>query len=371
MSTIPRGKRLLSLDAFRGFTIAGMLLVNDPGTWSHVYPPLLHAKWHGLTPTDLVFPFFLFIVGVSMSFSFSKRLQYDSKGKVFGHVVRRSITIFFLGLFLAWIFKYNFSTLRIPGVLQRIAVCYFIVSVIVLNFDLKGRTITGAALLLVYWAAVKLIPVPGFGAGDLSFEGNLCGYIDSLILKGHLYKPAFDPEGILSTLPAIVTTLTGVFVGDYIRSKDNHYQITTGLFVSGMFLMLSGYVISIWLPVNKQLWTSSYTLVTAGMAASLLALFYWVIDMKAFKTWAVPFLIFGTNAITTYFLSALFARILIFWKFDTAEGSTMALKTIIYKNVFEPLGSPEFSSLLFAFCYVLLWVLLMYPLYKKRIYIKI
>ena len=371
MTTIQKGKRLISLDVLRGFTIAGMLLVNDPGTWRHVYPPLLHAKWHGLTFTDLIFPFFLFIVGVSMSFSFAKRLKYgDDNKKLFGHVIRRTITLLLLGLFLAWIFKYDFSTLRIPGVLQRIALCYFFVSIIIIKLDKKGQVITGLILIVIYWAAMKLIPVPGYGAGDFSYEGNLCGYIDSLLLKGHLYKPAFDPEGLLSTLPAVITTLIGVFIGDFIRSKENQVEITNGLFLSGTVMMIAGYVMSIWLPVNKQLWTNSYAILTAGMGTTLLALSYWFIDVKQYQKWATPFLIFGSNAIATYFLSALFARILIYWKFDTAEG-TSSLWSIIYRNIFQPIGPPEFSSLLFAVCYVLLWMGLMYPLYRKRIYIKV
>jgi len=365
-------KRLVSLDAFRGLTIAGMLLVNNPGTWNNVYPPLLHARWHGLTITDLIFPFFLFIVGVSISFSFAKRLNYQSgRNKLYGHIIRRSVILFLLGLFLGWFFKYDFSTLRIPGVLQRIAICYFVVSIVVLKCGYKGRMIFGIFLLLLYWAAVKLIPVPGYGAGNFSYEGNLCGYIDTMVLKGHLYKPNFDPEGIISTLPAIVTTLTGVFIGDFIRKEKDEFKITTGLFISGTILIITGYILSIWLPINKQIWTDSYALLTAGMGTVLFALLYWIIEIKGFIKWSVPFRIFGLNAITTYFLSALFARVLIYWEIEKSDGTTFSLKSIIYENIFRPMGSPQFTSLLYAISFVLLWIFLMYFLYRKRIIIKI
>jgi len=372
MDNLDPGKRLYSLDVFRGITIAGMLLVNNPGTWKNIYSPLRHAQWHGWTPTDLVFPFFLFIVGVSLSFSLSKRIERgDKTKKLIVHVIKRSFALFSLGLCLHFISKPSLSTLRIPGVLPRIGVCYFFASLIILKTSLKGRTITGILLLLTYWLAIKLIPVPGYGAGDLSFEGNLCGYIDTLLLKGHLYKESFDPEGILSTIPAIVTVLIGVYIGEWIRSSKSKIEISNGLFVSGLFLVFAGYIWSIWLPINKQLWTNSYSFLTAGLGTVFLALIYWMIEIKNYKKWSIPFVIFGMNAIATYFLSTLMAIILYKWKIRLSHNSFESIKTIIYKNIFEPLGNPEFCSLLFALCFVALWVGIMYFFYRKKVFIKI
>jgi len=372
MESIEGGKRLLSLDVFRGLTIAGMIIVNNAGSWQNVYPPLRHAEWHGWTLTDLIFPFFLFIAGVSISFSFSKRFERGvTKKGLWYHIIIRSLVLFFLGLFLAFIFRFDFTTLRIPGVLQRIAVCYFFTSVIVMKTRIRGRTITGIVLLLIYWAAMRFIPVPGYGAGNLSFEGNACGYIDRLLLQGHLYKPGFDPEGILSTLPSIVTMLIGVHAGDFIRKGRTDYEITTGIFAWGTLMIIGGKIWSIWMPINKQLWTISYTLFTTGMASVLLALMYWLIEIKNVRKWGFPFAVFGTNAITAYFLSSLVAKALYSFEFTLQDGSNASLKSILYTNVFKPVGNPEFNSFFFALCYTMFWFLIMYILYRKRIFIKI
>ena len=232
--------RLISLDAFRGITIAGMILVNNPGSWSTVYSPLLHAPWHGWTPTDFIFPFFLFIVGVAMTFSFAKQLERSSRKDIYLKIVRRSLILFGLGMFLALFPFFNFSTVRIPGVLQRIAVCYFFASIIFLNTDLKQQAWICGGLLLFYWAIMALIPVPEYGAGDLSTEGNLAAFVDAALLKGHIWKENWDPEGILSTIPAIATTLTGVLTGHLLRMEIDKRDIAGWLFTAGWIAILAG-----------------------------------------------------------------------------------------------------------------------------------
>ncbi|MGB6121827.1 MAG: heparan-alpha-glucosaminide N-acetyltransferase domain-containing protein, partial [Bacteroidota bacterium] len=258
-------ERLGSLDAFRGATIAGMILVNNPGTWGAVYPQLLHARWHGWTFTDWIFPFFLWIVGVAMTLSFAKRMERgEGRKTLMMHVLRRSAIIFGLGLLLsAFPFglvpghDFSLASLRIPGVLQRIAICYLVASLIVLNTSLRGQVIWLLALLVCYWLAIMLIPVPGYGAGLLEPTGNLCWYIDSHLLAGHTWSgapaPGFDPEGILSTIPAIGTTLFGVLTGHLLRSGLSREEKTVWMFVGGNALLLAGVILDIWLPINKNL----------------------------------------------------------------------------------------------------------------------
>jgi predicted acyltransferase len=229
--------RLVSLDAFRGLTIAGMILVNTPGSWAYVYPPMRHVAWHGWTPTDLVFPFFLFIVGVSMSLSFGRRLEAsDDRSAMYSKVIRRTLLIFGIGLFLNAFPRFDLGGLRYLGVLQRIALVYLLASLIVLKNDRRSRVAWTVGLLLFYWAVMKLVPVPGYGAGDLSAEGSLASFIDRLILGGHTWRVAYDPEGLLSTLPAVCTALLGVFTGDLLRSQRERREIVNLLFVWGYLL---------------------------------------------------------------------------------------------------------------------------------------
>jgi predicted acyltransferase len=269
---MPAAERMTSLDVVRGITIAGMILVNNPGSWGAIYPPLEHAPWHGLTPTDLVFPFFLFIVGVSIALALGRRAEKGgSMRDLYVKIVRRSLIIFGLGLVLGGFPYYDLATMRIPGVLQRIAVCYLVTSLVFLKTTWKAQAAIAAALLVLYWAAMTLIPVPGFGAGDLSMEGNLAAHVDRVLLAGHTWKPLYDPEGILSTIPSIATALCGVLVGHLLRSKQTPVEKTAALFVAATAAMVAGWIWGGWFPVNKALWTSSYVLLTAGMAAQLLA----------------------------------------------------------------------------------------------------
>ncbi len=364
--------RMLSLDAFRGLTVAGMILVNNPGSWSASYAPLKHAEWHGWTPTDLIFPFFLFIVGVSITLAFARRVEGGgSKRDMFWKTAKRSLIIFGLGLVLAGFPYFNLATIRIPGVLQRIAFCYFFASVIFLWTSVRMQALIAAALLVAYWLLMILTPVPGYGAGDLSVDGNLVAFIDRTLLAGHIYKPNYDPEGIFSTIPAIATTLCGVLAGHWLRASRTPLDKVRGMVVAGVVGVLVGWLWHGWFPINKPLWTSSYVLFTAGMALLLLALCYWLIDIKGWRRWLLPFVVFGVNALIVFFLSGLVGRLLVIWKLTRADGSEVALKTFIYENLFASWASPINASLAFAICFVMVFLGLMTVLYRRRIFIKV
>jgi predicted acyltransferase len=323
-------ERLSSLDAVRGITIAGMILVNNPGNSQYVYPPLRHAEWHGWTPTDLVFPFFLFIVGVSISLAFSKRAdQGISKSNLYFKIFKRSLIIFALGILLHLIPYFRFSTMRIPGVLQRIALCYLFAALLYIQAGPKTRALAAFSFLGLYWLVMKLVPVPGFGPGILTYQGNLCSYIDIKLLAGHLYKPTFDPEGILSTLPAMSTALLGTLGGDRLRSKKSVLPKMAGLFLAGVFFTALGLLLHPHFPINKQLWTSTFVLFTAGAALLLLAVCSGLMDGLGFKKWAAPFLVFGTNSIAVYASSILMAKFLNLIKVS-AQGKSLSLKEYIY-----------------------------------------
>ena len=368
--------RLLSLDVFRGLTIAGMVLVNNPGTWSSIYWPLEHAAWHGWTPTDLIFPFFLFIVGISITLAFARRVETGSDERdLYLKVLRRALIIFALGLLLNGFPFFNLATMRIPGVLQRIAVCYFFASLIFLKTNWRTQIFITAALLLVYWMLMTLVPVPGYGADDLSKEGNLAAYIDRMVLTtNHIWRQAkvYDPEGILSTVPAIATTLCGVLTGHWLRSaRRSAMEKVAGLFFAGMCAVVVGWIWNAWFPINKSLWTSSYVLFTAGMALQLLGFCYWLVDIKGYRRWAKPFIIFGVNALALFVFSGLLARIMSLIKFARADGTQGNLQTFIYEHLFASWAQPINASLAFAVAYIFLWLGLMWLLYRKRIFIKV
>jgi len=364
-------RRLSSLDAFRGLTIAGMILVNNPGSWKHVYAPLRHAEWHGWTPTDLVFPFFLFIVGVSISLSLSKRMEQGiKKNELYLKTMRRTVILFGLGIFLALFPHFNFLTIRIPGVLQRIALCYLFSSLLFFKTGTKGRCMASFSFLAIYWLMMKLVPVPGYGPGILAYEGNLCAYIDSHLLAGHLYKPGFDPEGILSTLPAIATTLLGTLTGDWLRSSKMILHKTIGILIGGVFFTLSGLLLHPLFPLNKQLWTSTYVLFTAGVALLSLGFCYGMIEGMKIKKWATPFIVLGTNAIAVYVGSTLMVKLISVIKVS-ASGEVLPLKTYIYNHLLAPWAGHLNGSLLFPLFLIILWVGIMLPLYRKKIIIKI
>ena len=338
--TTHKPERLLSLDFFRGLTVAAMILVNNPGSWGHIYAPLAHAEWHGCTPTDLVFPFFLFIVGVSIAYAMgSKKLDVSSHNKTMLKALKRALTLFGLGLLLA-IFPRNFSTfdlvdslsnLRIPGVLQRIGVVFFISSIIFLKASEKNIFRIIILILVSYWALMTFVPVPGVGYPNLEKETNLGAWLDRTILtEAHLWKSAktWDPEGILSTLPAIATGLFGVLVGVYLKRKeiDSSTKIAW-LFSVGVLATLAGLFWDLQFPINKALWTSSYVLYTGGLATIVLALSYWIIDVNKYNRFTKPFVVYGVNAITVFFLSGLMPRLVNMIKIKQTDGTEVGALT--------------------------------------------
>ncbi len=368
----PASERLLSLDVFRGITIAGMILVNNPGTWSAIYWPLDHAEWHGWTPTDLVFPFFLFIVGVSITLALSRRKESGgSQRDLFIKIIRRAALIYIIGLALHGFPLYHFSTMRVLGVLPRIALCYFFAATIFLTTRVRTQAMIAVGLLLLYWLLLTTVPVPGYGAGDLSKEGNLAAYLDRLLLAGHTYTPVYDPEGLLSTIPAIATTLCGVLTGHWLRQQREALDKAAGLFVAGACGVVIGWAWSAWFPINKALWTSSYVVFTAGMALQLLGLCYWTIDLKGYRRWAKPFVIFGVNALAVFVLSGLAARLMMRWSLPRTDGSPGNLQTFIFDHLFASWASPINASLCYAVAFVLVWLGLMSVLYRWKIFIKV
>jgi predicted acyltransferase len=362
--------RLLSVDALRGLTVAGMVLVNNPGTWRAIYPPLRHAAWHGWTPTDVIFPFFVFIVGVAIPLALGPRLERAGRSAVLLKVLRRSIAIFGLGLILNGFPWYVWATLRIPGVLQRIAVCYLVAAIIYLFTSTRVQAVITAALLLGYWLVMTTVPVPGYGAGDLSPAGNLAAYIDRAVLGRHIwqYAKVYDPEGILSTVPAVGTALLGVLAGTWLRSGRSTDVIAGRLVIAGIGGIAVGGLWGVWFPINKSLWTSSYVVFTAGLALIVLAACYWLVEARAQRRWAVPFAVLGVNALVLFFLSTLAARLLSIIHVG-AEGQS--LQTVLFDRVFAPLASPVNASLAFAVTYVVVWWAIMWMLYRWNIRLRV
>lgn len=367
-----RAPRLLSLDIFRGMTIAGMILVNDPGNWGAIYPPLRHAEWNGWTPTDLIFPFFLFIVGVSMTFSFGKTLARGAtRADVFRRSAKRAAIIVLLGLILGsfpWI-GYNFAHIRFPGVLQRIGVAFLLAAPVLLWTGRRGRAAVTVTLLLGYWAAMTLIPVPGSGAGVLEPGKDLGAWLDRAIFGvDHLWKQSrtWDPEGLLSTLPAVATVLLGTYAGDWLRSDRTGDRKTVGLVAAGVIGTVVGLAWHPFFPINKALWTSSYVVFSAGMALLVLSLCYWLADVRGHRRWGRPFEVFGVNAIAVFFMSNLVELII-----NRARVGDISLKRWLNVTLLDPYLAPKSASLAWAIVVVLFWLAAMWVLYRKRIYIKI
>lgn len=426
--------RLVSLDVFRGMTVAGMVLVNNPGTWSAIYAPLKHAEWHGITPTDYVFPFFLFIVGVAISLALGKKVETGGVNReIYLKIVKRAVIIFFVGLLMAafplfdyaksdvpaaakitimlamiavlyfWLtekttvalillgavlaaaaifyfsgyalFITNFETQRIPGVLQRIAVCYLIAAIIFVKTNWRQQAIIAGVLLLLYWALMTLVPVPGCEVTTFNDKAcNLAAYLDRTIFtENHIWRSAkvYDPEGILSTIPAIATTLAGVLTGTWLKKPVDDHQKVSGMFFFGVTLLALGYLWSLAFPINKPLWTSSYVVYTAGLALCFLGFCYWLIDIKGYRKWAQPFVIFGVNALALFVGSGLLGRVLSLVKVGEIDGKTVSLQQWIFTNIFLPVASPINASLLYAVSFIGFWLFLMWLLYRKKIYVKI
>jgi predicted acyltransferase len=368
--TIPATtNRLVSLDVFRGITMAGMVLVNDPGSWEHIYWPLEHAQWHGWTPTDLVFPFFLFIAGAAIPLAFGRRVESGgSKRDLYLKIIKRTLIIFAIGLFLNGLPRFGLAEYRIPGVLQRIAVCYFFASIIFLNTRVRTQVAITIALLLGYWLLLKFVPAPGFTAGDLTKEGSLPSYVDRVVFGPHVWRQAkvYDPEGILSTIPSIATTLIGVLTGQWLRTEKTRLEKAAGMFVVGAVCVAIGWAWNAFFPINKALWTSSYVLFTGGLALQFLSICYWLIDIKGYRRWAKPFEVFGLNAIALYVVADLIAVAI----GEINVGGT-SVGGWIYDHVFASWASPVNASLAFAICFVLVCLALMWILYRRKIFLRI
>jgi len=375
--TTAKPARLLSLDAFRGLTVAAMILVNNPGDWSNIYAPLEHAPWHGWTPTDLIFPFFLFIVGVSITFAMDNA---GGGSGVISKILKRSLTLFLLGLFLNFFPKFDISTVRIMGVLQRIAMVYLVCSLVFLKTTPRQQLYLLATLLIGYCLLLTAIPVPGVGYANLEPETNLAAWIDRIILTpAHVYKPAkvWDPEGLLSTLPAIGTGIIGLLTGGWLRSNRTISEKAAGFFTAGCLTLLAGLVWDSSFPINKALWTSSYVLLAGGLAMLGLAMCYWLIDGKAgivpaYRRFAMPFVAFGVNAITVFFLSGLIPRIMNLIKITRPDGSETGLQSYLYRSFIAPFFSdPRNASLAGALTFVLIWFGILWWMYRKRVIIKV
>jgi len=381
-------QRLLSLDFFRGLTVASMILVNNPGSWSHIYAPLEHAEWNGCTPTDLIFPFFLWIVGVSIAFAMgSNKADPSTHQKTIIKAIKRGITLYLLGFFLAIFGKIMaviidgkslaeaFQTVRLLGVLQRIGIVFTISSIIFLRVSNKGIFKLFIAILAIYWALMTFVPVPGIGYANLEKETNLAAWIDRGILtEAHTWASSktWDPEGVLSTLPAIATCLFGILVGVWLRNKEVDQPTKVAwLFTSGLAAVILGLLWDLQFPINKALWTSSYVLYAGGLASIGLALCYWLIDVQGYKRITTPFVVYGVNAITVFFLAGLMPRVLNLIKLSNADGTKSALLEKVYTTFYTPFFSPINASLLWAITYVLGFYILLYFMYKKNIIIKV
>jgi predicted acyltransferase len=369
--------RLVSLDVFRGLTVMAMILVNNPGDWGHIYAPLEHAEWHGCTPTDLIFPFFLFIVGVSIVYALdSARPDPARHGAAIRRIVRRAAILFGLGFFGAFFLLWDVHTVRIPGVLVRISWVFLACALLFLKTGWRTQVALLAAVLVLYSVLLQLVPVPGFGPANLEPATNLGAWLDRLVFgENHLWKQSrtWDPEGLLGTLPAIGTGLLGLLTGRWLRRPAlAPARKASGLLLAGLAAAGLGLLWSIWFPINKSLWTSSYVLYTGGIAAALLAALYWLCDVWGYRRWATPWLVYGVNAITVFFLSGLVARGLNTWKVPFGGKEAVSVKEVLYQTFFAPyFTDPRNASLAGALACVLIWLGVLWVMYRRRIIIKV
>ncbi|MFP4365932.1 MAG: acyltransferase family protein [Bacteroidales bacterium] len=359
--------RLIALDAFRGFTIAAMIMVNYPGSWNYVYSPLLHVDWHGITPTDLIFPFFIFIVGVSIVLAYSKRLEAGlPKKNMYKKIAVRSIKIFAVGIFLNLYPNFDLESIRIAGVLQRIAIVFGVCALIYLNSGWKAQAWSAALILVFYWISMTVIPVPGLGTPMLEPGMNLAAWIDQQILPGRMWQGTWDPEGLYSTLPAIVTGITGMLAGKLIISGKSQEYIVIWLFSLGFISTVSGEAWSWIFPINKNIWTSSYVLYTSGLAAMTLATAMFFIDILGYRKGTKFGVIYGANAITAYVLAGILSVVFYgvpLWGRSLNSHFVSGLSAVGFE--------PKLASLAYALIYVFIIFIPVYYLYKKKIFIKL
>jgi predicted acyltransferase len=365
--------RLISLDVFRGITVMAMILVNNPGDWSHIYAPLEHAAWHGCTPTDLIFPFFLFIVGVSIVYALDgARRQPETHGRTMVRILKRSAILFGLGIFAALYPKFQFETVRIPGVLARISWVFLVCGVLFLKTTRRQQIGLLAFCLVLYNVLLQVVPVPGFGPANLEAGTNFGAWLDRQVFtENHLWASSrtWDPEGLLGTLPAVGTGLLGMLTGQWLRRKDvDPATRVAWLFVAGAGAVMLGLIWNGWFPINKALWTSSYVLYTGGLAMATLAGLYWLTDVQGYRRFTTPAMVYGVNAITVFFLSGIVAKSLNAIKVTEAKVS---LKTWLYNTFFTPYFSPLNASLAGAIVCVLIWLGILWVMYKKQVIIKV
>ncbi len=363
-----KSKRLISLDALRGFTIAAMVIVNDPGDWEHVYGPLRHAQWNGCTITDLIFPFFLFIVGISITLAYSKRLDANVPVKsLYRKIIIRSLIIYILGLFLWFWPRFDFSAVRWVGVLPRISVVFLACALLFLHSSWKQQVRIGAAILILYWIIVAYVPVPGIGKPDLSIpEKNWANFLDTLILPGVMWQKTWDPEGILSTFPAIVSGIIGMLIGKlYLTVKDENQRLVW-LYFAGFAMFLAGGLWNWFFPINKNLWTSSYVLYTGGLGTLALATCILVVDVWGYAKWTFLGRVYGANAIASYVLAGMLPVV-----FHGIKIGDVSLNGWFMKGMTGIGFDPKFGSMLYAVTYMLIIFIPALILYRKKIFIRV
>jgi predicted acyltransferase len=374
--------RLVSLDAFRGFTIAAMVLVNNPGDWSSLYSQLAHAKWHGWTFTDLIFPFFLFIGGVSMALSLGRLLDAGaSKPALLAKLARRAALIFLIGFLLNLVPNFNFDTVRIPGVLQRIALCTVLAAPIVVYFGWRGQLAWIAGLYTVYSVAMLWVPVPGIGAGVLEPGKDFGAWLDRMVLDGHMWvqSKTWDPEGMFSTIPAVCSQLLGVLAGRWLLTQHARSEQTVWMLLAGLLLVWLGVIFdTILMPINKSLWTPSYSLLAAGWALVLFSAFYWLLDAtphaavrRIAARWSKPFVIYGMNALFIFAFSGLVAKMLGFIKIAQPDGSVLSLGKTLYAPVRDLAIAPVNTSLLYALLFNAAMFSVAWFMWRKKWFVKV
>ena len=366
-------QRLYSLDVFRGMTVAAMILVNNPGSWNHVYSPLLHAHWNGCTPTDLIFPFFLFIVGVSIHFGYQQKKEEGLTKNIILKIIKRSAIIFALGIFLSLFPKFNFEVVRIPGVLQRISIVFLVCSMVYLTTQWITQLRVGILLLLGYYLLMTFIPVPDFGPANLEPETNLGAWLDRLLFEGHLWvqSKTWDPEGLLSTTPAIATGILGMLIGQLISNVKEVSVRVTWMFFIGAMLIVTGLACDLIFPINKSLWTSSFVLYTGGIAIQFLAACHWIIDVQDYRKAFMPFVYYGTNALFVFVASGLLAKTLSRWKIIMADGQEVSAWTYLYLNGYESWLPPKIASLFLALTLLVLFFIILRWMYSRKMFVKI
>ena len=374
-STLPR---LQSLDIYRGAAVAGMILVDNPGSDELAYGPIKHTVWNGWTPADLIFPSFLFIVGVSLVFSISAHLaRGESRRRIFLQAIKRSLILIAIGLFINAFPIFDIRTWRIEGVLQRIAVCYLIAVALFLWSNTRGLVIAACACLIGYWLLVRFVPVPGFGVPgrDVPFldpDGNIVAWLDRTLFPGRLYDGTRDPEGLLSNIPAVATCLAGVLTGLWLRSERAARSKVIWMLTAGLIAIAAGQLIDFWFPINKKMWTSSFVIFTAGFAAVFLAILYWIVEIRRWRGWwTMPFLVFGMNAIAAYVADALVYGPAYSFHVAGSDGNLIAWQQFAYAQLTKLPLSAAAASLVYSiaavvFCWFLLWLL-----YRRKVFLKV